>query len=98
MSNSVRNLAPQAKVRLKLVNDRKSRKSSKKTIDVLSQTTSAKIENVLEKPKETILADTVPIDLKASLDPEERNIEDEKTDNVTISQRELLEEEDQPNY
>ena len=94
MSNSVRNLAPQAKVRLKLVNDRKSRKSSKKTIDVLSQTTSVKIENDLEKPKETILADTVPVDLKASLDPEERNIEDEKTDNVTISQRELLGEED----
>ena len=93
----MRNLAPQAKVRLKLVNDRKSRKSSKKTIDVLSQTTSVKIQNDLEKPKETILADTAPIDLKSSLDPEEKNIEDEKTDNVTISQRELLEEEDQLN-
>ena len=93
----MRNLAPQAKVRLKLVNDRKSRRSSKKTIDVLSQTTSVKIQNDLEKPKETILADTAPIDLKSSLDPEEKNIEDEKTDNVTISQRELLEEEDQLN-
>ena len=90
----MRNLAPQAKVRLRLVNDRKSRKSSKRAIDVLSYTTSAKIENDLEKPKETILVDTAPIDLKASLDPEERNIEDEKTDNITISQRELLEDED----
>ena len=51
------------------------------------------VENDDENLKETIKTDTVPIDHKASLDPEERNIEDEMTANVTISQRELLGEE-----